>query len=597
MVWGFCQTLRSRVIDLEKKFAGLIVFAVTFVLNGCATVSPVQEQDSGQSTILAPESEVAKSPTVGAAIQPDLLYVLLSSEIAGQRGQLELALDGYVRAAEVTGDLQVIKRAVRIAQFAKSWDKGSKVLDGWLALDSSSVEANRLKAEFLLAGGKVDDAQLQYERLLALPAVDFRDEVLGIIRRGGERLNSKEALKFASWLITRYEGRAEAHYGYGLMAFHAGELKLSLEQVEWAKLIEPDWIAPMILESRILAKQGNLSGALVAINQAMAIAPENPKLKLVYAQLLLAQNKAVEAEQAFREVLEVQQDNADALFSLALLELRRGESEKARKKFLHLIGHPKWAAQSVFYLGRIAGRAGRFSEAISWFERVRSGSLYFDSQLGVAQMLVRLERLDEALQRIDSLRKQKPAQSKRLLLLEGDLLREARQDERALKLYGQAITQFPDDPEFRYARSLVAERLGLLDLLESDLLHVLSLKPDDASALNALGYTLANRTERFQEAEVYLKKALALKPNDAAILDSVGWLRFRQGKFEQALEFLRKAYKSEQDPEIASHLGEVLWALGQKDEAAKIWREADRMHPGNEFVIELKSRFKEAFSK
>lgn len=574
--------------------------AITSVvlLSGCSIMSPSLEIEAEINVEGAAANSEQKPKAIEpqrSAIQADLLYVLLTSEIAGQRGQLDVALDGYMKAARLTRDVQVAERAAQIAWFTQKKAESIEAINIWLAGEPMSIEANRLKALWLLANARDDEALVQISRLLSLPDVDLKQELVGLVQRMGKMPDKERSLAFMGRVVERYDDSAEAHYAYSLLAFHQGELTKAFTEIEQTRELRADWVEAMVLESQILTKQGKVVEADLVIRQALEIEPGNSKLKMMQAQLMLGSGDIEGAEKAFRQIIKETPENHSALFSLGLLELQRGEQKEAKEKFERLVGVPGWSSQSSFYLGRIALMNKAFKEAVSWFDQVARDRFYLDAQMGAVQALAMVGQVTEARQRLVNLRDQLPEHQVRLYLVEGEILREAGQYQEAFDLYSQAIEIKPDELRLFYARSLVAERIDRLDVLEEDLLQVLAVNPDEVSALNALGYTLANRTERYEEAEKYLQKALELKPGDAAILDSYGWLQFKKGRFEEALVYLQRAYKLNQDAEIAAHLGEVLWAVGKKSQAKKIWQAADKKNPNSEYLRELKERFRGAF--
>jgi tetratricopeptide (TPR) repeat protein len=588
----------KRGFVLKSVLTSFLVIVSLLLLSGCSTVSPRlgkdQELEAEAATISAKqESKADESPR--SAIKADLLYVLLTSEIAGQRGQLDLALDGYMKAMRTTHNSQVAERAAKIAWFAQKQELAIEAINVWLIEDPANIEANRLKVGWFMARADMDGALGQIDILLALSGVDLKQELVTLSQRVGKFPNKEQGLAFMRRIAEKYDDRAEAHYAFSLLAFHKEKLKVSALEIRRARELSPRWIEAMVLESQILAKQGNIIEAAVVIEQALEIEPKNIKLRMLQAQLMLGGGDIKGAEKAFRRIIEESPSNHDALFSLGLLELRRGVQEGAKEKFEKLALDPKWSSQSSFYLGGIALKNKAYIEAVSWFDQVARGRLYLEAQMGAVQALTTKGKFDEVRQRLAELREQFPKDQIRFYLVEGEVLREAGDYQAAFDLYGKAIEFNPDELRLFYARSLVSERLGRLDMVESDLLYVLKVKPDDVNALNALGYTLSNRTERYEEAEEYLQKALVLKPNDAAIMDSYGWLQFKKGQFESALSYLQRAYKKNRDAEIAAHLGEVLWAVGKKAQAKNIWKEADGAHPGSTHLREIKERFKGVF--
>jgi tetratricopeptide (TPR) repeat protein len=223
---------------------------------------------------------------------------------------------------------------------------------------------------------------------------------------------------------------------------------------------------------------------------------------------------------------------------------------------------------------------------------VRSGNYLVPARARQAALLARAGKLNEAQALLAATRGENDAQNVRLIQAQAELLRESKQHAAAFEVLSGGLKRFPDSAELLYDRAMVAEKLDKLDVLEADLRRVIVLRPDDAQAYNALGYTLADRTNRLVEAVALLDKALSLAPQDPYILDSVGWAQFRSGNLARAQEYLERAYRVRPDPEIAAHLGEVLWARGQRDEAGKLWQTSLQTHPQNEVLLETLNRLK-----
>lgn len=579
----------------------LTVFLITIylsVLSGCTTVQKpmVPKVVDKQGELLAAtgqkEEEVEKPVS---AIQSDLLYVLLASEIAGQRGQMGLALDGYLKAARLTSDARVAERAANIALFSKNNDLAMEAVAIWLVKAPNDINAHRFKAGLLMRNNQVDEALDQLDALFQLPTVNESKELGKTVQLVRENFQRKERLGFMSRFVERHEHSARFHYAYSVLAFHEKKASEAKNGLRRALELQPEMVDALKLKAQVLTKEGEIDAAIVEVKRALAVEPQNSALRMMFAGMLLANKDVDGAQEEFEEIFRDNPQNYDALFSLGLLALQQGDNKGAQEKFRRLVSNPKWAAQSAFYLGRIALQGKEYEAAVNWFSQVRSGRLSIDARMSSLSALVKLNRLPEARERLAELRMAMPARRVRLYLIEGELLSDARLYGEALDLFSEALTVLPGNLELLYARAMIAERIGRLDLMESDLLKLLAIKPDDASALNALGYTLAEQTERYEDADKYLQKAIALRPNDPAVLDSFGWLQFRTGRFEQALVYLRRAYELNNDAEIAGHLGEVLWSIGQKGEAKTIWREASERSPNSEYILELKSRFKEAF--
>jgi tetratricopeptide (TPR) repeat protein len=384
---------------------------------------------------------------------------------------------------------------------------------------------------------------------------------------------------------------AELHFAAALLAANQGEFQRALSETEEALKLQPDWNRARMLQAQVMAQMGDSAAAGDMIRRALKRDPDNTRLRLIYSQFLI---KAGDIEGARRELAYVvarEPGNQDARFGLGLALIDLGQLDAARREFARLATSEKWRVQAYFYLGLVDARKGRLSEAVGWFDRVTTGPTEFDARVNTITALISLGRLKDARTRLADVRKRFPNESVRLYLLEAELLSKNRDYEDAFNLLTEALEEMPGQTDLLYARALVAENLDRFEVLEADLRQVLAKNPDDPNALNALGYTLAERGERLDEAKGYLDRAIRLKPDDPAILDSYGWLQYRLGNYPKALEYLRRAYAKVQDPEIASHLVEVLMESGKRQEARKILREAWKKAPEHEDLQRVKARY------
>jgi tetratricopeptide (TPR) repeat protein len=279
------------------------------------------------------------------------------------------------------------------------------------------------------------------------------------------------------------------------------------------------------------------------------------------------------------------------LYAVGILSLQvsdTAEAEQQLKRFVEIGRGDLDPAR--FYLGQIADQSGRPDDALHWYDQVAAGEHAMPAKVRAAQVLLRQNKLDQARQRLAAARANASGDI-RLLVAEAQLLRDAGRHAEAFAFLANALEMQPDQPDILYETALAAEKLGHVDLVERHLRRLIALKPDSAQAYNALGYSFVDRNLRLDEAAQLIDKALSLTPDDPFILDSKGWLLFRQGKLAAALEALQKAFAQKPDPEIAAHIGEVLWVLGRPDEALAIWREASKAHPSNEALTATIKRF------
>ncbi len=315
-------------------------------------------------------------------------------------------------------------------------------------------------------------------------------------------------------------------------------------------------------------------------------------MRLAYARLLTAEKRYPQAREQFQRLLADFPDNNDVLFAVGVLSFQLDDPAAAQTAFQRLT-EKRFAQRDtvLMYLGQIAENGKRYDDALGWYAAVGAGPQYLPAHIRYAEVLARQGRLEQARAHLRELSAPGNQERVQLLLAEAQLLRSAGQFREAFDVLDAALLTHPNQTELLYESALLAERIGRNDVLEANLRAVIRIKPEYAHAYNALGYSLAERNERLDEAKTLIAKALSLAPNDPFILDSMGWVLFRTGDLAGAIENLERAWKLRADPEIAAHLGEVLWSAGRRDEATRTLREAERTHPGNEAVTAVIKRF------
>lgn len=578
-----------------KKFLA-IIFVPLFASCAGPLQSPV-DPDSEPSAVPEIKSDEHRSESKPdesgrgqvSAISPDLLYLLLSAEIAGQRGDFVVALDHYLEAARRTRDARVAERAVQIALFVKNTGKALEALAIWVAVDPNSASARKVGALLYLQEGRYEQALDQIKALLAMQENDFEStlfDIAGLL----EKEAPGDALSIMSELARFFPGKAEVHYAYAGLALNREETELALSEVRKALALRPDWRRALLLEAEITVQMGDEQAARDIFLNALQKAPDDTRLRMVYAQYLVNLSDYTAAERQFARVVAEHPDNHDAMFALALVRLQLKQNASAQEVLKQLLTVPKRRDQACLYLGRLEAENGRIDAALQWFDRVSSGPMALEVGLNAVFVAASNDRLPEAYKRLRQLRVRFPKQGLRFYLIEAEILNNKKDYQGAFSLLTRALDEMPGQPELLYTRALTAERLNRLDVLEADLKAILEENPDDANALNALGYTLADRTRRYEESLRYLERAIELKPNDPVVIDSYGWLQYRLGHYERALEYLQRAYRLEPDPEIAAHFGEVLWMMGRRSEAESIWKEVLEKEPGNEHIQKVRSR-------
>jgi len=548
-----------------------------------------------------PLSQDAELPPAGNLVEeletdvpPHLIYKLLVAEIAGQRGDLNLAIDNYIDVARETHDPKVAARATQIALFAKEFDKALESSQLWVSVEPDNADARRNLASVYLRLARPVDAVAEYEKMLTLvedeenPGHGFTIIASQLSREPDREL----AMSVMDKLLETRQDDPYALFAQSHLAMRQARFEMALETLDKALKIKPDWSAAIILRSRILAMQGARAEALSYLEGVLdGDMEDNMEVGLTYARMLTEARQLDKALEEFIRLAELDKRNVEINYYAGVLALQLDKLDKAQKyleKVLKLGGRVQ---ETNYYLGQVAEQRGDLRAAMNRYSFVRHGEFYFNAQLRIVSILAEKKDYDAAIEHLQTVRIDSSKQRLQLILLEGDLLREAERFSAAKDYYTRVLNSMPNETSVRYARALVAEKLGDLDLLESDLQTILKQEPANAQVLNALGYTLADRTNRYEEALIYIQRALELEPDDAAVVDSMGWVLYRMGNYPQAIEHLRRAAQLSQDPEIAAHLGEVLWVSGDKDGALEIWEKSLKDNPDDRILLDIMKRF------
>ncbi|MFI4981319.1 MAG: tetratricopeptide repeat protein, partial [Nevskiales bacterium] len=395
-----------------------------------------------------------------------------------------------------------------------------------------------------------------------------------------EPAQATAAMALMDRLVSQYPKQAGAYQAQGLLALRYGKIDVAERAARQAIAIKPSKEASLLLVGA-LVKKGDIAGADQVMDGVLKNNPDANEVRLGYARLLIESDQRQHGREQLEKLLKEEPGNVDAHFNLGLLAIDDRKLDEAEAHFLVVAKKPDRVGDAEYFLGRVAELRHQPKQALAHYEKVSNGQQGLDAAVRRAAMLAKLGRLDDARTILEALREQFPPLADRFLMAEGEILLEAGAYDDALELYGEALKETPDDTDLLYSRSLVYERMGRVGDSESDLRKILDKAPDDARALNALGYTLTVHTDRLDEADKLVSKALTLTPDDPAVVDSMGWLRFRQGRAQDALPLLQKAYSEFPDSEVAAHLGEVLWAVGSKEQANSLLTQAAKADPDN----------------
>ncbi|TNF32812.1 MAG: tetratricopeptide repeat protein [Gammaproteobacteria bacterium] len=540
----------------------------------------------------SPRGIVEGGDNARTELSGELLYHLLAGEFAGVRGQIDQSADFYLEAAKESGDPQIAARAAHIALFAKHYEQALEACEHWQALGGDATEIERIKVVIYL---NLDDQPRAIESIEKVIMVNGHVDgqsvgALGeILRKEAseatslsilEILNQKHPDNFRLLLL---QGRYEAN---------AGHFDKASQSIDRVIALEPNISDAYLIRAQIYASQDKGEEALQAVAMAVEKRPGDDRLRQQYARMLTQMKHFGEARDQFLQLHRTMPGDEHVLLSLGLISIELAEYDDAKQFLQELIDNGYYNAQAHYYLGRIQQSQGEIMAALANYERVGPGEYYLDAGIRAAGLHAQLGKVDEALKKLQELSQGQTGNNLiKLYLARGEVLRNAQRNQEALKLYNMALEGAPENTDLLYGRALTAEKLDMLEMTESDLRMILMHEPDNANALNALGYTLADRTGRLQEAKDYILKAMQLVPDDPAILDSLGWVYYRLGQHEEAIKWLRKAFAALEDAEIAAHLGEVLWVTGKTQEAREIWQRGLKVKPDHPLLLNTIKRY------
>ena len=577
-----------------RPFTYLLAIALAIVLSACATTTSI-ESDGQDIERVTTSEDIVTRPAVESDPLSDLMYEVLAGELAGKLGDLETSKQFYSRAAQLTEDADVIERAMRIAIFAKDWPLALEAAHRWSEVQDNNLEAQQVLGVLYLRQGDLDSSAKHFAKVMEA-AADSPSKGYSIIASTLVRVDEVEkSLALMERLVAIHFDNPYGHLSYANLAMQARKFRLAVDQSELALGFKPDLTEARILRARALSALGDHESAFLEMKSLVDADPDNFDLRLGYARMLLQSSRFKDAGAQLERLLEQRPTDPDLLYTLGLTYVQTESYAKAKSYFQALVDNNHRLDEAYYYLARINEELGDKAGAVENYKSVAFGELYLDSVIRLADLYVQLEGLEYARNHLNEIRGSisNPEEIIRLFLAEGHLLHEQGMYRNAYDLYSQGLREFPRHPDLLYARALTADYFDRLDLLEADLLDILQNDPDNANALNALGYTLADRGLRIDEAQKYVERAFALKPDDPAVIDSMGWIHFRLGNYAEAENYLRKALDLMDDAEIIGHLGELLWAQGNYEEARSLLREAMERHPEDSYIQKLIKQFSE----
>ncbi|TJY61872.1 tetratricopeptide repeat protein [Sinimarinibacterium sp. CAU 1509] len=572
------------------RFTLIAAAVATALTTGCATTpTPAEPQAAADDRVLV-DAAPAPLPSPEAQMQ----FHVMAGEMAAARQQPGEAAAHFLAALETSDDVELARRATGLALAAEDYDLALKAAQKWLQLEPNSADPREVITIVMLNRGELAGTLEQCLEIVrgnaAGVAEGMRHAAQLLARAPADHGDLAQVVM--QKLIDQWPDEAGSYYAQGILAVRYGQLELAERAARRALELAPKEREYAMLLVGVAVKQGRYDEADARVAELTRGNKDAAAVHTGYARLLLDAQQTDRAKRELEAVVKLRPTDADAHLALGLLAASENDVKTAQRHLKPLLGGER-GPEAAMQLGRMAEEQQHYQEALGYYSRISSGPMVIDAAVRRAVALSKLGRIDESRELLAQLRDRYPQYALRFLLTEGELLTTQRRLDDAMSLYDSALEVDPGNGDLLYGRSLVHEQKGQIDLAEKDLRSILADTPDDTRALNALGYMLVVHTDRLSEAHDLISKALEQDPEDAAILDSMGWLYFKQGQASDALPLLEKAYAQFPDPEVAAHLGEVLWTLGERAKARSVLDAALAKNPEHATLRETSRRLKQ----
>lgn len=524
----------------------------------------------------------------------DSLYRLLVGEMKIAKGDYQNSAEHFLQVAKLTRQADIAERATRIALFGKDMKKVEQAARLWLELAPQRLEARQVLVVALLRLDKSAEAAQHIEAILDSQGSSIgssSETLVGLLKQSG---NHTTALQVIDELSKRRSQDTHLLYLHARLLIGAEQIAPAIEQLEKLLALQPAHEDAVSLYVRLLHQQGETQKVLDFLRQQLALFPERDDWRLTYARLLISADQADAAQAQFEQLLAQKPDDSELLYTLGLLGLQNEQPTTAQRYFQQLLDSTDEADQrnrARYFLGQAAEQAEQTVEALNWYRQVDDGQYYFNANMRIVLLHLEDKNFAQALTDFKDIVPATPDEEFKLLQLEAEIYMQQKQFNKAFAVYQSGLERDPENIDLLYMQGMVAEKIDRLDILEANFRRILELEPGNVDTLNALGYTLADRTHRYQEALSLIQQAYEKRPHAHYILDSMGWVMYRLRRYEEAIDYLRQALAAQEDPEIAAHLGEVLWQSGQQDEARALWEAMKAKYPDDEVLQKTLQKF------
>ncbi|MDJ0956128.1 MAG: tetratricopeptide repeat protein [Arenicellales bacterium] len=575
-------------LSLQKRYWFSVVVGISIGLAGCAT-APESTAPTVQPTTSEIDAIGTELPDV--ELTSELLYQLLLGELAIQREEYQTAAEAFAKAAEKSQDYRIAERGTRVALRARDYDRAQQTARIWAKLKPEDTAPLEVVAMSLVEDGRIDEAYAVVEELL-----DLDSKTGNVYRRLADLLsrqpNQSGALELLSRLIAQSPNDPELYYAQAFLADRIKEFDVVVESIDKALELKPDWEeAALAKAAHLVSRQADKESVVGFCKQFLEDNAQANRLRLYLARYLVDQGDLEGGFDEFVALIEQDPSNTDALYAAGLLGLQLEQFDEAENYLKQNLKLRPNNDQIRLYLGQLEIERERYEQAEQWYREVRSEGYYFEAQIAIADVLAETKGVDAALEHLQTLHPGDQEAYVRWVLAQERVLRTGKRLMEAKDMLDAAVDRYPEDTDLIYARGLLAAQLDLLEIHERDMRKLLVKDPTNAHALNALGYTLADSTDRYEEAHTLIEQALSIRPEDPFILDSMGWVLYRLGNHADAIEYLERALTKREDAEIAAHLGEVLWVTGEQERAKEVWQRALDQHPDNDVLRDTLKKF------
>lgn len=594
------QKFNQGIIYLPQGLRHVGLFLLTSFVVGCAAAPLNQPADVSSSNqdaleetleVEAQDIEEEQDPNVpNLALDSDSLYNILLSDIALHYGHTDTGLEAAIAVAKSSQDYRLVRKAAALALQLGKFEESAEAASLWSELTPDDQEPMQVLVIALTAAGAQQRALAS-----AVELIELQDEVEYGIRIVASLMsrqrNAEAALRLIQDIRDMWPELPQSHMSLSFVARTYGQEQLARDAIDAALEIKPDWDEAAAAKVDDLAREGQIASAEKFVTQYLIENPDSYLMRVRYSRLLASEERFIPAWDQLASVLKSEEVDAPTLYFAAILA---GEVDQDRRVTGYLeraIELDNSFDRARMYLAARYSAEEDFEAAFDQYQQVNDASLSEDAMIQMVLVTEETQGTDEALSFLERMDIQSQSQYLKYVLTRHELLVRDRRLDAAYGFMNDALQDIPGSKELLYARGLVAAELKLVDVMESDFKSLIAVEPENASALNALGYTLADQTDRLDEARELIGRALALRPEDPYIMDSMGWVEYRLGQLDSAKALLSEAYQVNGDVEIAAHLGEVLWELGELENARSIWSEASEVDADNPILRETLMRY------